>query len=284
MSRSELQSLIEDLHRRGLHDRAAAVDDLGHAVDALERPPGIVGRVTARARDEAARQWRLAVDEWGESREALRLLRERLGGRRLAPEEADAVRHQAFDFLRSVPAGVLTAASALVPLPGFMLLTPWMLSRLGLLPSRWREDAILEQLREEARELRERGEDAGARQVERLAEKVADRRELRDELQRRATVRTYWDLDEDGHVSAEEQAAYDDEVDRLVGAVSEVGPARRWYLMLGDEVIGPVRFGEALDAVPELPLLLCLDGQSGWVRLGDVRTRGGFAPHAEPGD
>lgn len=282
MARPDLRSLIADLRRRGLDARADAVDELDRAVDALERPPGIVGRVTAAARREAARQWRLALEEWGESREALRLMRERLSGRRLAPEEAEAVRAQALDLLRTVPAGVLTAASALVPVPGFMLLTPWMLRRLGLLPSRWREEALLARLRDEARALREGGEEEGAAQLESLAGEIADRRELRDELDRHAALRTHWDLDGDGVVSPDERAAYDGEVARLVEALVEVGPARRWFLQLDGEVIGPVRWGELSDADPDLPLLVCLDGRSGWVWLADLRERAGFGAGRGP--
>jgi len=282
MPRPELQSLVEDLYRRGLHDRAAAVDDLGHAVDALERPPGIVGRVTSAARREAARQWRLAVEEWGESRAALRLMRARLAGRALTPDEMDALRHQALDLLRTVPAGALTAASALVPLPGFMLLTPWMLRRLGLLPSRWREQALLERLQEEARQLRGSGQAAGAAEVESLADEIAGRRELRDALQQRAALRTLWDLDGDGVISDTERSAYDAEVARLAGAIAGVGPARRWFLLLDGQVIGPVRWGEVLDADPAIPLLVCLDGESGWVRLADLRALGGLPGATTP--
>ena len=276
MARTDLSSLIADLHRRGLHERADAVDELGRAVEALESPPGIVRRVTTSARREASRQWQMAMEEWGESREALRLMRERVAGRRLDPAELDAVRGQALDLLRTVPASVLVAASALVPVPGFMLLTPWMLRRLGLLPSSWRARALLERVQAEARELRGRGEAEGAEQLEDLAAEIADRRELRQELQRRAALRTYWELDGDGIISPHERAAYDAEVERLVAATADVRPQRRWFLMLDGDVIGPVRWGETLDADPEIPLLVCLDGASGWVRLADVRERGGF--------
>ena len=40
-----------------------------------------------------------------------------------------------------------------------------MLRRLGLLPSRWREQALLERLQDEARALLERGEEAGAERL-----------------------------------------------------------------------------------------------------------------------
>ena len=51
-------------------------------------------------------------------------------------------------------------------------------------------------------------------------------------------------------VSPQDRAAYDAEVERLGAAIPEVGPERRWYLMLGDDVVGPVRWGETLESDP----------------------------------
>ncbi len=275
MSRFDAASLIARLRRRGLTERADAVGELDRAVAALERPAGIVGRLTAAARGEAARQWRLALEEWGESRDALRLMRERARGRALTPDEVDAVRGQALDLVRTVPAGVLAAASALVPLPGFMLLTPWMLRRLDLLPSRWREEALLDRLQREAHRLRESGEEAGAMHLAAVAEDLEDRSERREELARAAALRTHWDLDGDGRISDGERTAYDAEVARLVAVAASGGARRRWFLMLGGDVFGPLRWVETAAPDASLRLLVCLDGESGWVRLADVRRGGG---------
>ena len=43
-------------------------------------------------------------------------------------------------------AGILAAANSTFPVPGTGLLTPWLLQRLGLMPSRWREAHLLLQL------------------------------------------------------------------------------------------------------------------------------------------
>ena len=40
-----------------------------------------------------------------------------------------------------------------------------------------------------------------------------------------------------------------------------------------EHVIGPARWGEVSMADADVPLLVCLDGESGWVRLADLRER-----------
>ena len=41
--------------------------------DALDRPPGILTRMTRAARQKAAQQWQLAIDEWALSRSSRRV-------------------------------------------------------------------------------------------------------------------------------------------------------------------------------------------------------------------
>ena len=270
----ELQDLIDALRARGLDSDADEVADLEVAVESLERPPGLVARMTRGAREKAAQQWRLALDEWGESQTAFRHLKDRVAtGTPMEDHQADAVRAQAIDFVKSVPASLLTAATTLVPIPGTTLLTPWMLRRLGLLPSRWREEAIVERLRAEGARLRERGAIEGAVRLEKVAEDVEHDLQLREAVAKRCTLRTHWDLDGDGRICDDERAAYDAEVERLSALIVEVAAARRWYLQIEEHVIGPARWGEVRMADADVPLLVCLDGESGWVRLDDLRAR-----------
>jgi len=281
MMRDDLRRLTRTLRESGLDSDADEVADLEVAVEALERPPGILTRMTRAARDKAAQQWRLVLDEWGESRDAFRLLSERVTeGRTLDPHETAAVRAQAVDLMKTLPAGMVVAAVSLVPIPGTTLLSPWMLRRLGLLPSRWREDAIVARLRAESERLREKGAVEGALQLIEVAAEIEHQMVEREDAARRCALRTHWDLDGDGRICDDERAAYEAEVERLAAVIPGVGPSRRWYLLLEDQVIGPARWSEFVIADADVPLLICLDGESGWVRLGDLRRR---ASESTPG-
>ncbi len=167
----------------------------------LERPPSMLKRVSARVREGASHHIRLAFEEVKESREAWSLLSARVRtGRKLEPAESAAVRQQLIDVMKTLPAGVLTAATGAIPFPGAMLLAPWMLQRLGLLPSRWREEAVLGRLREQAEHLREEGDHIAAERMECLVTEFESRSEDRHEMAEQTTMLTHWDLDGSGEI------------------------------------------------------------------------------------
>ena len=50
---------------------------------------------------------------------------------------------QLSNLFRLVPAGLIAAANAVLPIPGTSMLTPMLLKKAKLLPSRWREAHML---------------------------------------------------------------------------------------------------------------------------------------------
>ena len=45
---------------------------------------------------------------------------------------------------------------------------------------------------------------------------------------------------------------------------------KRWYLSMEHQVFGPVRLSEIMTANPEAKLMVCFDGNSGWLCLEDL--------------
>lgn len=266
-----LESLAAELAARGLDDDARELRSIEDEWDQLERPAGLIGRLGQSVGRHARRQWRFVRNELRESVEAWSLLQRRVVGREtLTPEERDAVRAQLLDTLRCIPAGVLTAATLVAPVPGVALASPWMLRRLGLLPSSWREAHVLARLRAERDRLERRGQTDAADDVEAVIDAVEERARERERLERECPLLVRWDADGDGTIDAAEQAVYDDEVRRLAAQVG--GGRRGWFVRVGDAIFGPLRWSDVPTShrsSDALRVLVC-DGEGAWVSLDHV--------------
>jgi len=260
--------LADHLQQRGVD--VTALRPLQAELDVVQHPAG-VRSLTAKAIDKAKRQWSHVVGEVRESRALLSLLRKRVQKReRLAPEEEAEVREQLADLLRLVPAGIITATNGTLPLPGTSLLTPLLLSKLNLLPSRWREAHVLAELQRQAEQLRAAGRVDDALQVEALQQQLEGEADARAAAARQAWLLAHWDADDSGHLDEEELAAYRTAVRRVREWAIDRGASKRWFVSYQGQVLGPVRLAD-LDEVPDRDqLLLCFDGRTGWVLLTDV--------------
>lgn len=182
------------------------------------------------------------------------------------------VRSQMFDLVRLFPAGLIAAANSAFPVPGTGLLTPWLLRRLGLLPSRWREAHVLAELEKQHQKLEREGryqEAARLREIEQDLEEEAQRRE---QIAKETQLLTHWDQNENGVWDDDERENYEREVERLKHQLQRTAPQKRWFFSYEGEVFGPMRLSEVGkrrhrhgDA-----LLCCFDGKSGWVALSDL--------------
>lgn len=260
--------LADHLQQRGID--SSALRPLQAELDIVQHP-GAVRSLSQKAVEHARRQWSHVVGEWKESRALFALLRKRVAQReRLAPEEAAEVREQLADLLRLVPAGLIAATNGTLPLPGTSLLTPLLLTKLNLLPSRWREAHVLAELQRQAETLRAAGRVDEARMVERLQHQLEDEADARARAAKEIWLLAHWDADDSGSLDADELAAYNAAVERMRSLAMSRGAAKRWFVSFQGQVLGPVRLAD-LDGVPErAQLLLCFDGKSGWVSLTDV--------------
>lgn len=265
-----LRDIANQLEAEGLE-----VDELrglSEELDAIEKPPGLLRRMTSRARDVARQQWAHVVGELQESREAVALIGARVRGEReLSDEERAKVREQLLDLVRVVPAGLIAAANTALPFPGTSVLTPWLLVRLGLMPSRWREAHLLTQLRQQ-RELMERtGHPEQAARIGEILEHLEDEADERDKIHRDGALLTHWDKNGNGVWDEDERLAYRHEVDRMRNFVHLHASRKRWFFEHEGEVYGAARLSELEDLDEAAKsLLVCFDGRTGWVALEHV--------------
>ena len=231
----QLAELVDKLRARGVEVRG-----LERVAEELEEQPW-----HARVRAFAATQWAHVRGEVDETEEAWALVRKAVEGE-LTPREEATLTAQLQDLARMVPAAALTVAIEAIPVPGTSVLTPVVLVKLGLLPSRWREARVVRKLREQAEELRALGEGAAAEEVDALVRQLTLERDARELLG--AELRLHWDTAGDGW-DREDVVAYDSALDRTRAADPH---ARRFYVAYREEVFGPVRLSdlpEDLDAL-----------------------------------
>ncbi len=263
----------------------ATLEALGMEVDDLrsletevavnERPPGFLGKFGRKVKTTMRAQWDNLRGEVGETGEALGLLARRIKGKEpLEAEEADKVRAQLIDVVKVVPAGVLAVANMALPIPGAVLLTPLLLSKMGLMPSRWRDAHALEKLRKKAADLRSKGHESEAAELDALRTEVEAEADERDEVAANSDLLTEWDANDNGAWDNDEQAAYRKELDRLGELLASKGARKSWFLRLGPETWGPLRISELLEEAGKMDddLLVCYDGRSGWIDLQDLTS------------
>jgi hypothetical protein len=275
MHASTLRGIAEDLESDGFE--AEHLRDLGEQLEILERPPGLLQRVTQKARNFASRQWANFLGELEESREAVTLIGVRVRGEReLTEEERAKIREQLLDLVRMFPVGVIAGLNITFPFPGSSVFTPWLLLKLGLLPSRWREAHLLDQLRRHQQVLQQTGYVSQAQRIAELLEQLERDAEQRESISREGWLLTHWDENKNGVWDDHELAAYEREVEK-VRALAEVhGASKRWFVEHEGEVYGAFRLTEIDEPEAAKTLLVCFDGQTGWVALervldGDAR-------------
>lgn len=239
-------------------------------LDAIERPPGVFRRWSHAAASFASQQWAHLVGELRESGEVVALIAKAARGEPLTDAQRHQVRSQLLDLLRMAPAGLLVLALESVPVPGTSVVAPWVLMRLGLMPSRWREAHLLHELRQEARRLRAAHLTEEAALVEALERRITLEGEARDDAAEAAALLTFWDADRDGQWSAVEIASYDAAVADLREALPTTRAQRRWYVAWHHHVFGPTSLDALVGDAPGGPLLVRLDSGTAWVRLRDL--------------
>jgi len=248
--------------------------ELQAEMNCLERPPGFFTRLTQEARDAATKHWGFVLGELHESKEAAAILgRVVSSSEEVSLEDRDKLKTQMLDLLRAVPAGLLAAANAALPIPCTSLATPWLLHRLGVMPSHWREAHLLSSLQTEVGRLRSSGCDEQAAALEAIASNIEVEAVAREQVERDAQLLTHWDANDNGSWDDEERAAYRAAVAVLARRAERSSARRSWYLLHEGGVFGPVRLSNFIQEDHPRELLVCWEGKSGWVALVDILAR-----------
>lgn len=280
-----LDRLVDDLESHGVD--SAGLRALQAELSELEHPPGFFARVSRTVKDTLRRNWGHVVGELKETARLVTLVRKavRHGRGSLTDEERSEARAQVADLMRMAPASAVFVALEVFPLPGTAVFTPWVLIRLGLLPSRWREAHVLHGLRQEADKLRQTAHPEEAEAVERMVEAVEAGCKRRERAAHDAALLTHWDFDGNGRWDPDERAAYEHLLGELSRAARRRASDRVWFLRHADYVFGPFRLSEVHDMDTDVDLLVCLDKDTPWVDLADLKARLPTEPGAsgEPG-
>jgi hypothetical protein len=235
--------------------------------------------MTTAAKQAAASHWRNFVAELHESREAMAIIVARARGADISPEDADKVRAQLLDLVRVFPAGLIAAANSAFPIPGTGMFTPWILHRLGLMPSRWRESHLLDRLRTQGDLLRRAGHAREAGAIEELRLRLEQECDLRDQTRTQAALLTRWDANRNGQWDPEEMQRYLAELETLRERAKHFYTRKQWFLDMEGEIYGALRLSELVedpevrDHLEDDDLLVCHDGKTGWVALPDLLGR-----------
>lgn len=260
----DIVDVEKSLRAKGLDDEAQRLHEVSEQVSLLGGMGRAIGGFAGTLRDAATRQWELVNRELSESREVMSLLVKRLNGEigSFSAAEEDLVRAQVADLFRMVPATAL----ALAPVPGMAVVTPFVLRRLNLLPSAWRESNAVYRLEQTAGALHAKGETEEAEKVEAMIAQLRDHHLDREDrirtLRQHPSIRLMYDFNMDGVIDDEEWAVIKGDRDQLRALVeADVD----WYFTVSGEVEGPL----SVASLRELPLpeqaLVCADGLERWV-------------------
>ncbi|HET6582728.1 MAG TPA: hypothetical protein VFG69_04760 [Nannocystaceae bacterium] len=273
------QQTLADLADGLVDYDARELRELQLELEALDRPPSLFTRMTTAARQAAANHWRNFVAELHESREAMAIIVARARGADISPEDADKVRAQLLDLVRVFPAGLIAAANSAFPIPGTGMFTPWILHRLGLMPSRWRESHLLERLRTQRDLLAGAGHTREAGAIEELRLRLEQECDLRDHTRAQAALLTHWDANRNGLWDPDEMQRYRTELANLRERAKHFYTRKQWFLDTEGEIYGALRLSELVedpevrDHLGDDDLLVCHDGKTGWVALPDLLGR-----------
>lgn len=263
-----IANLARDLEARGV--AAGELVLLQDELDAVEHPPGWLARTRAGLSTFANRQWKHLWGEVEESAELFGIVTRALRGGELTAIERDKARAQLLDLLRVAPAGLLVLAVEAIPVPGTSVATPWLLAKLGLMPSRWREAHLLAGLKAEAGRLRVAHEAEAADELDALRARITRECEDRERLAHEAALLGWWDADGDGEWDPPERAAYDAAVVGVRARLPDTAHARRWYLCDRHHVFGPLRLSELGSDPVEGHLMVRPDDMESWIALDEI--------------
>jgi hypothetical protein len=255
---AELAQVEESLREKGLSDEASELESVRREAPLRRGLVRRLGALAEGAREIGRRQLELLGKEMADSRELVSLLGARVSGKikQFSEEEDALVRGQLWDLFRSVPA----TAIVLAPVPGIALLSPFVLQKLNLLPSAWREAHVIDRLERTIEQLEEQGETEEAERlratVAQLEERHRDRADRMRTLREHPLLREIYDFDKDGTIDDEEWASIKEDRDTIRRAVVEGEKASRWFVSTGGEVEGPVDLVTLLEApLPEHALV-----------------------------
>jgi hypothetical protein len=255
-SSEELQQILQKMDSIGLD--TSHINGLNTEMQALKEP------WLVRIKSGFLKQLGHIRGEYRETGDLAALLNKGIK-EKLSKEERSIVHTQLLDFMKVLPAGLFAAANAALPIPGTSLLTPLILQKSGLLPSRWKESHILYLLQTEEQKLRKQGLTELAEEIEDLRHSIELESDERDE---NLSLLLHWDANQNGKWDAEERQAYQNEIKKVCTLAKKHAHKQRWYVLEEGMVFGPTTFSKL--PVDDNSMLVRFDSKCKWVALSDL--------------
>jgi hypothetical protein len=265
----ELESIAADLRAEGHHVHAAELEEAHASAPLVGRIGAKLGEWTHKLREAAAHQWTLFSREVGESRELVSLLRRRLTGeiRHFSPEEEALIRRQVADLFRTVPATAL----ALAPVPGIAVITPFVLRRLNLLPSAWREAGLIARLQQSAERLGREGHTSVSARLLKVIASLEERQRHQSDrvrtLREHPEIRELYDLNADGILDDQEWALFEADQKRLAALIASDTGEAVWFVTTDGHVGEPLHLKDILSLPLPEHALVRPSGLERWLPL-----------------
>ncbi|MAA78454.1 MAG: hypothetical protein CL916_04280 [Deltaproteobacteria bacterium] len=245
-----------------LKEQGVEIEEMSHLALAVESTKIPVHK---KAINIFVQNWKRVRGEMKESKEFIKLIKKarKEGKDSLREDEQLFIRQQLKDFFRVFPASIIAGANAILPIPGTSFVTPFLLKKLNLLPSRWREAYMLKTLQKAHQKLKEEEktrEIALLSQIETELEEQAQQRQKCDLL-------IVWDANQNGVWDEEEKQAYQEELHKTSTIYQTAKDKRSWFLLHEGLIFGPTALSTVSDT---LEGLIRFQDKTQWVRYQDM--------------
>ena len=266
-----MEKLEELLGDSGLDE--VTIEQIDIEIRTNEIPPGFLGKFKSTVDALIKEHYGHLKAEVFETYEIFEIINEKVKSKTLFnQEEKSKIRSQMTDIVKLFPAGMFAALNALLPIPGTSLLTPLVLAKLGLLPSRWRDAHILNKLKINSNKFCQQNLNMEAEALKNLSHYIDNENLKKDKVNLNANLLSYWDINKNHKWDSNEKIAYLRELEKVSEILLKKGFDRRWYISLGEEIWGPLSINKIIPKAPQLDenMMVCWDGKSGWVDIQDL--------------
>ena len=264
-------SVASELERQGLHEQVNELIEIDRLYADVSRPAGLFSSLTTKMIQLAQTQWENVLVELQESKTAWEIIRRCAQGSYIpTAEERQEVRSQLLDVLKLVPAVSIAVVNAALPVPGTSALTPWLLMKMGLFPSRWQEVHILHRLEKQMAHLKSQRKHTEAKSLQGLIREINALHDRQNKVSSNCALLTHWDLNCNGKLDEDEIILYNEAVEKLAAIYAKSGHKKSWYILYNQHIFGPVFLHELNSRQPDLELLVAFRDKTPWVRLDDL--------------
>jgi hypothetical protein len=253
----DLLKIMKRLHMQGVE--IEEMEQLAFAMESTKVP------VHKKAMQFLLRNWNRIRGEVQESKTLVTLLnRARKEGKEsLSLDERVFVQQQLKDFFRIFPASIIASANAILPIPGTSFITPMILQKLNLLPSKWREAHMLTALQKAHKKLQEQGREKEIKILIELETELNEQAKEREECD----LLLVWDTNKNGIWDEEELLYYQRELTKTQNLYLSSKEERAWFVLHEGLVFGPTHL---IGISEDLDVLICYQSKTQWVRYQDI--------------